>query len=128
MNIPNALIDDGLDWYHKDQDYLLALLGEEILKMEGSGIDQQLTGKKLRNKLRLKAETFLEEKKLIFQKAICPKWKDSVEEYTDTSTVLVGITQVIAETLQLSQGYLGLGMIIAVIIIKKGVNKFCSSF
>lgn len=126
MYVPKSLIDEGNRLLQNDESALLEQLGGQLFQSEQQESGHPLTGRFSSQELRQKAEFFLASKKELLHRAICPDWKERKrEDYTDATDILALLIPTISQALQLGDAYLSLAMMTAVIILKRGINKFC---
>ena len=126
MHIPRSLIAEGIELLSQDENDVLTRLGSELYSRERQEAGQALAGRVSPQDLQKKAKEYLDNKREALRGAICPEWKEKKrEDFTDTSKILVVLIGVVAEALKLTQSYLNLAMVVSVIILKRGISKFC---
>jgi hypothetical protein len=126
MEIPKSVIKDATELLGKDIDYSLEMLGRELYSIELRRSPQTLGSEIPPQDLRQKAEDYIERKRDVLQKAICGHWEDKTkDDFLDTSELLGLLIGLIAEALDLSFSYIVISMNIGVIIIKRGIKRFC---
>ena len=126
MQIPQSVIDEGLVYLNIDENLLFEKLGMELSIIEQQS-NTSLGGSLSSEQFRQKALEYFESKKDILQNAICPNWKEKTRDsFSDTGDILVALSTIIAETLSLPISYIALAVLLAVIIIKHGINNFCA--
>jgi hypothetical protein len=126
MYIPHSLVTEGVELLGQNENDILARLGREVYSLEGEQADQALIGRVAPKDLIKKGGEYLSKKSDALRKAICPEWRDKKREnLDDSSKVLIVLIGIVAEALKLSASYLNLAMVIAVIILKRGIDKFC---
>lgn len=124
MQIPQSCIDEGLIYLHNDEDALLEKLGIELSIFETAS---QSLGTRLNSEqYQQKAKEYFDSKSEVLKSAICPNWEKKRDDFSDTGDVLVALSTIVAEALNLSISYIALAVLIAVIIIKKGITNFCN--
>jgi hypothetical protein len=126
MRIADTLINEGLSLLKLDEQEILIRLGNELYSWERQESTQTLASSISAIELKKRAQEYLDSKKRILKKAVCQDWKDKkTEDLADAGKLLTALIGIITQSLNLTPSYVNIAMIIAVIVIKHGLDRFC---